>query len=53
MELTQTLKAFIEEGQDWERKNTSEFPLSDYLRQRTGPLLLPSILTPLVKTVFP
>ncbi len=23
MELTQTLKAFIEEGQDWERKNTS------------------------------
>jgi hypothetical protein len=23
MELTQTLKTFIEEGQDWERKNTS------------------------------
>jgi hypothetical protein len=23
MELTQTLKAFIEEGKDWERKNTS------------------------------
>ena len=23
MELAQTLKAFIEEGQDWERKNTS------------------------------
>ena len=23
MELTQTLKAFIEEGMDWERKNTS------------------------------
>jgi hypothetical protein len=23
MELTQTLKAFIEDGQDWERKNTS------------------------------
>ncbi len=23
MELTHTLKTFIEEGQDWERKNTS------------------------------
>ena len=23
MELSQTLKTFIEEGQDWERKNTS------------------------------
>ena len=23
MELTQTLKTFIEEGQDWERKHTS------------------------------
>ena len=55
MELTETLKAFIEEGGDWERKQTTlpESPSYGFLQQKTVRHPSRSMLTLSVKTGCP